>query len=176
MEMVSAVRGGWLWWWCAVCLCACVPVCPCTVVVLRRPSKELGRFQIAILGPPCRGTGRRGLLPGACLLLATVDGPEWIDASLASRTGNRSSRQPVALLCCGPMRHVMKRAGPKLPCLNSCIHSGSHIPIAIIAQHDTTQPNAAHRMGTGKAAAAAAATSIAARRGEQAEGTELQHE
>lgn len=71
-------------------------VCLCTVVL--RQSKELGRFQIAILGPLSRGTGRRGLLPGACLLPATVDGAGWIESSLASRTGNRSSKQPVGFV------------------------------------------------------------------------------
>lgn len=93
--MVSAVRGGW--WWCGAVRCCGVCLGACERWCCAR--QELGRFQIAILGPLSRERGGGAFLPGACLLLATVDGLNGSNRAWRSRMGNRSSKLPAALLC-----------------------------------------------------------------------------
>lgn len=162
----DGVRGkGWVVVRCgAVPVRVPVPVCLWTVVL--RPVKELGRFQIAILGPLSRERGGGAFLPGACLHVAAVGGPEWIESSLASRMGNMKQQAvPVALLClcCVGLQSPtagmlggwisrgpggMKRAGPEFTFPRSLIRSGeghhwkSHSP-----PRSTTRRSATQRKG-----------------------------
>lgn len=168
----DGVRGkGWVVVRCgAVPVRVPVPVCLWTVVL--RPVKELGRFQIAILGPLSRERGGGAFLPGACLHVAAVGGPEWIESSLASRMGNMKQQAvPVALLClcCVGLQSPtagmlggwisrgpggMKRAGPEFTFPRSLIRSGGGASLEEsqpTTQHNTTQRNATQ--GHGKAAA-----------------------
>lgn len=144
--MVSAVRGGFG---------GAVRCLRCLWTVVLRARGELGRFQIAILGPLSRERGGGAFLPGACLHVATVDGPEWIESSLASRTGNRSKQAGLLLccacavlgyalwlggcgMCCGP--GGMKRAGPEFTFFFSSL-SDSLIRFGAAEEEQQHQPS-----------------------------------
>lgn len=138
--------------------CACVPV----VRWCCAPSR-IGTIPDCNLGSAVQGTGRRGLLPGACLHVATVDGPNG--SNRAWRPGWETGVASSLSLCCacavlgyagwvdvlcGP--GGMKRAGPEFTGSPLFIRGGggafsckSHLPIP--SHHRAAQHDAAQRKG-----------------------------
>lgn len=94
LEMVYVVRGlsgggggG------AVCLLCGGGGVACAAAV---KNWDDSRLQSWVRGP---GTGQRGSLPGACLLVATVDGRKWIESSLASQVGKQEQQACCFVVC-----------------------------------------------------------------------------